>query len=173
MAHSMGDKKELIRETGEMLARLRLALGGEERFQQVVEVCLRAELALKRDETQPSWIELDDEAVITASKFNLSEILGSLRRFNSSPFKSWDDCHTVSDVVSYALYVVEKVVRAALDFLSAGWISPHRSREHYFFQGPQEPQKLQAAISDLHVLLEKIENYLNPTSSSQQDLPNY
>ncbi|MCH9755639.1 MAG: hypothetical protein K0U37_00400 [Gammaproteobacteria bacterium] len=103
----------------------------------------------------PDHIEKTLPNLTANLKSNLDFIEETLRE---TPYKMWGECKTMSDMATYALFAVEKLVRALFHFLTAGYVKT--GRQNQFFQGADEPKAVMVAVSELNILSEKLGQHL-------------
>ncbi|MCH9756696.1 MAG: hypothetical protein K0U37_05870 [Gammaproteobacteria bacterium] len=138
-------------------------------FETVGYACSRGIEALKDAPDLPDWLKSSNRELIDKSMGNLANILSEMNAPREIPYTTWKDCHKRSDQVSYALFFVEKVIRAALSFLISGL--KKESHEQQFFKGPDTPKALKDAILDLENVSEEIADYLKPNASPSAEKP--
>ncbi len=138
-------------------------------FEQVGMVTKQALFTLDEDSSDmPSWLKFTRKELLESVTPQLKQLLEAIQHSQKQPYIAWEDCRTSSEISIYALYAVEKAVRAFMNFLTAGYVQS--DRQHQFFRGAEEPQVLKDAVSELNNLSEKIHTYLNPNASNTEGM---
>jgi hypothetical protein len=82
-----------------------------------------------------------------------------------APYKPWEDCESVADIVSYVAYYLESVVRSLLSLVSQDKPS---DRSNYFFKGPSNTEQLkqvEASLEELNTCVETLQQQNKDLSS--------
>ncbi|MDF1677478.1 MAG: hypothetical protein P1U32_02145 [Legionellaceae bacterium] len=167
------DEKALITATLQALNSLARAVdsgrGYHKGFEQVGHVASQALFTLSEDSSDvPSWLHYTHKELLEQVTPQLERLLENIKCLEEQPYIAWEDCHTPSEISTHALYAVEKVIRAFMNFLTVGYVQS--DRQHQFFKGAEEPQILKDAISDLNSVSEQIHTYLNPSASNTEGM---